>query len=210
MRVTIVFLFTFFFASLLFAQEEETLLGNNDFTFGGYGGTTFGMGYFSGGFVPMSGGYGAFLIGHTFAIGGKGNSTVVGVETDYIETRYADAFTVEYQFSYGGVLLEYIHNWREVIHITGAVVIGAGSVSFFPPDKYKTLGYEPDYKNDAVFVFEPSFAIQVNIVKWMRSSIGASYRFVSGTEENILPNYKLDESELMGPSVYVSFDWGLY
>ncbi len=131
--------------------EQKTLV-SGDVDHGGFGGTVVKFSQIDGEFAVFAGGYGGWLINHTFMIGAGG----------YGLTNREPELTM----GYGGVILEYIAPSNNLIHFFGNVLIGAGS---------EGQGAEQEF-----FVVEPAVHLELNVTKNVRVGMGGSYRYISG------------------------------
>ncbi|MPM70022.1 hypothetical protein SDC9_116973 [bioreactor metagenome] len=190
-----------------FAQEENnneirTLLGSKPHSNGGY----IGLG---GGYTQISGKdaftttfRGAWIIDHGFAIGvagtGFSNDLYVGHESG---SNYSSM-----QGGYGGLLLQPIIFPKFPVHVSFPVLLGVGgaaSVTTFynePYDPYWDMHDEAFY-----FIAEPAAEVELNLVKWIRLSMGVSYRLTSPLN---LSGY--GDHDLQGLSGNVTLSFGKF
>lgn len=193
------------FSGLSFSQEETLLSGKIEN--GGYGAPVVKFSRVKNNFALFVGGYGGWLINHTFLIGGGGYGLVNKIKGEqsaqYIYGYWDD---VKIQFGYGGLYLEYIGNSNELIHYSISTLIGAGGVSYgvYNSNLYY-LNTDWTRNNSSVFVLEPGINAELNVAKFFRINIGASYRFVNGVDLVGLTN-----SDLSGPSAGIAFKFGLF
>jgi hypothetical protein len=178
----------------LFAQEET--LVNDHFHAGGYGGPVWKIGLINGQVSLFSGGRGAWIINHTIAIGGGGYSTFMDVDIDGFSDNDKPLFLGLY---YGGFGMEYIWNSDKVIHWTIHTLIGAGSA------KLKEHAPDVTLQSERFYLVEPSFNIDVNITKWFRFGVGASYRLTFGLEMD-----EISSSDLSGPGGQIILKFGYF
>jgi hypothetical protein len=83
-------------------------------------------------------------------------------------------------FSYGGLILEYVNNPNKLTHFTGSVLMGAGSVSYSGGVYGFPEGVNWYRENSTYFIVEPSLGIDVNLIKYLRMGVGVSYRLAVG------------------------------
>ncbi|RPH38121.1 hypothetical protein EHM92_00845, partial [bacterium] len=107
-RTVIVSLLLLFIAGIARAQEEETLLGGG-FESGGYGGPVVKFTNVKGEFAVMAGGYGGWLINHSFMLGGGGYGLVTHHYLDVPAGLFlGNPPAGRMEFNYGGGILEFI------------------------------------------------------------------------------------------------------
>jgi hypothetical protein len=187
-------------------EEFTTIFGKNDgrIDYGGWGGLTFGYTQLQGYDTYLMGARGGWLIDHHFTIGLAG----IGFISDH---NYNNILPIEdYPYNpkvnlaggYGGLFLEAILFPNYPVHINIPVIIGGGGVTYvLTQDYYNDPYYNNDYyydgssiDSDAFFVFEPGLEIELNVIKFMRFSIGGSYRYTSqidliNTSSNMLRSF---------------------
>ena len=186
----IVFLLTF----SLFAQEE-TLVGDH-FHSGGYGGPVWKVGLVNGQIGMLSGGRGGWIINHTIAIGGGGYNTIMDVETDGVSENDK---TLYLRMEYGGFEIEYIRNSDKVVHWTIHMMIGGGMARLKEHDPNNSI------ESERFYLIEPSFNVDVNITKWFRVGVGATYRLALGLDMN-----EISSSDISGPSGQIILKFGSF
>lgn len=97
---------------------------------------------------------------------------------------------------YGGLIIEPVLFDHKVLHVTFPVIIGGGSANWIAKDKsWDDDDEEWDDKileTDSYFVLEPGINAEVNLLKFMRLGIGASYRYTSGFDIEKTSSHYLD------------------
>lgn len=146
---------------------------------------------------------------YSVGLGGYGLTTTHTVNLlDYAEINDAAA---RLGFGYGGVVLEYIVFGNKVMHFTIPVLIGGGGVSL-----YKDISVADDnvywddfksYESSGFFVIEPGFNVEINLTKFMRLDVGASYRMVKFSEMNYLDD---SDAKLSNFGVNASLKFGIF
>lgn len=183
--------------------EIQTLFGRNKVNNGGYGG--FGAGYtlIDDKDALISSGRGAWIIGHSLALGFSGTGFINSFHYD----PYVDA-DVNLTGGYGGFLIEPIIFGRFPVHLSLPIVAGFGGIAYTQtqwtdaPWGYQNSWIE-DY--DSYLIFEPGVEIELNILKFFRMAIGLTYRMTS--DINLL-NTAPDVLE--GVSGGISFKFGKF
>jgi len=194
-----IFIFLLLMNGGIIAQEETLIDGKVEI--GGFGGPVVKFTSVNNEFAVMVGGYGGWLINHSFMIGGGGygltNNITPGLEAKRI---YGDDTRIT--FGYGGLVLEYIGNSNKLVHYSISTLIGGGGIMYGK----KMNGYNWDERvNYAVFVAEANLAAELNVTTFFRINAGIGYRFVSDTEIVGLKN-----SDLSAPSINLTFKFGKF
>lgn len=195
-KLLVVFLFVL--GTVLYAQEE-TLLGDEEVSHGGFGGPVVKFTTIKDKFGVLVGGRGGWIINHSFVIGGGGYGLVNEIEG----TRLYAGEKMLLNFGYGGFEMEYIMNWDKIAHGSVYLLIGGGGVNH-------RRSWEDDWdwdnkETDAFFVLEPAVNLEVNMTSFFRFGVGASYRFVSGINEN-----NLEDNDFSGPSATLTLKFGKF
>ena len=192
-----------FAAGTVQAQEEETLLSGG-LESGGYGAPVVKFTNFKGEFAVMAGGYGGWLINHSFLLGGGGYglATQHHLASSSGSEIFPDNGRIE--FGYGGGILEYIFSPKAVIHSTISLLIGGGAVSVGQHWEDYT-NWMHGYQADGVFVLEPSLNVELNVTTFFRVNAGGSYRYVSGVSTAGLTN-----ADLSGASINLALKFGSF
>lgn len=180
--------------SLTTFAQEETLFGDRYIEHGGFGGPAVKFTSINDEFGVLVGGRGGWIINHALVIGGGGYGLVNEVEmglNEQGERQYLN-------FGYGGFEMEYIISSDDLMHFTFQALIGAGGVSLRTGD-FEDFGND----TDGFFIAEPSIGLEMNILRFLRLHVGASYRFVNGVK-----SFGLKDSELSGPSASFTMKFG--
>jgi hypothetical protein len=200
-----IIVFTFLIVAPALSQEE-TLLGSGDVDHGGYGALVLKMTSVNDKTGLLVGARGGWIIDHTFCLGVAGYGLATNVEANTV-----GAFGQGYvNLGYGGVDLEFIANSDRLVHFSIHTLIGAGAVGFrssWGDDVWNDLHFDEDWyeMHDTFFVIEPGVNVDLNITPWFRTSIGASYRYVSGVQSEAS-----SDSGLRGASGMISFRFGSF
>ncbi len=194
MKRCFVILFSLFTSISLLAQEETLI--DDGFHSGGYGGPVWKIGWVNGHLGLFSGGRGGWIINHTFVLGGGGYSQLLDVKTDQFSTEGKPLYL---NVGYGGFEMEYIHESDKLIHWTVHAMIGSGYA------KLKEHNPNEAVKTDNIYMFEPSFNVDVNVSQWFRIGLGLSYRLAMDVD---LPG--ITSSDVGGPSGLVILKFGSF
>jgi hypothetical protein len=208
-----------------FAQEEpkdemKTLFTGNKLKFSGgfinpeLKGTIINPGDGKDGYGFLMGGRLGFIFNDKFSIGLGGYGLVTNHTTTYgeiVDDDYNAAALIG--FGYGGLVFEYTLFGNKMIHFTIPVLVGGGGASLYKDvvideeewtweqwsDQFNT------YESSGFFVVEPGVNLEVNITKFMRFDLGASYRMIQFTEMDYLT-----DSDLSNLAVNASLKFGLF
>ncbi len=182
------------FMAVSASAQEETLL-DTEIESGGFGAPVVKLTQINDEVGILAGVRGGWIINRRLSIGAGGyglaNSIDAGVTTPD---------TLELEFGYGGLELEFIGFSDRLFHYTFTALIGGGSVSF-----RDTEGNESDIKSDAFFVAEPTANVVLNVTSFFRIALGAGYRLVWDVDT---PG--LTQEELGGPTATLTFKFGQF
>ncbi len=184
-----------------FAQEqrpEQEVLVSGEVEHGGYGGPEMRFTTIRGDGAVFVGGRGGWVINHAFVIGGAGYGMVTRAAAPDIAFP---GVRHDMTFGYGGPFIEAIVLPHRVWHVSVASLFGVGGISYV--DNAAQNGITRD--STAVFVWEPSATLEINVFKFMRVDFGASYRLVRGAD---LPG--LTNSDMSGFSGLLAFKFGKF
>jgi hypothetical protein len=174
----------------LFAQDDEsaqTLFGRDKGTTGWY--------------IEFPNSYGQFdnspLVAPGFGFGViADNQLAIGFRAQGL-TRGDDELFFDYAYGgegaymeggYAGLLVEPKLSGRQPFHLTFPMLFAIGGASYtssalFPEWDEDELDYHRKVLDtDAFLVFEPGVQMEVNVFRFMRFAVGASYRCTKGVE----------------------------
>ncbi|HEX2866894.1 MAG TPA: hypothetical protein VHO03_07615 [Ignavibacteriales bacterium] len=186
----------FFLPICIYAQRETVFEGDIDN--GGFGGPVVKFTQVKGNFGVIVGGYGGWLINHQFLLGGGGFGLANDILADEQVTNiFGYTERPKLNFGYGGLVLEYYHDPMKLIHWSASLLVGGGGISYregFFMDMEHSL---QDITPDAFFVLEPGISGELNVAKFFKIGLGASYRWVSGVnmvgiKNSDLGNYSIN------------------
>jgi hypothetical protein len=177
---------------------EETLIGG-DIESGGYGAVVVKYGTIDERDAVFVGGQGGWIVNHSLVIGGAGYGLANSLRAEGTDCLYLG-------FGYGGLMLEYIVSPQKLYHLSLLCVVGGGGITYY--DKKDCWGWDDcgcQYDTDAFFVAEPAVNLMLNLHRYVRVGVGASYRYVDGA------NYRgLESSDLSGPTAQVMVKFGVF
>jgi hypothetical protein len=192
--------------SLLLASsssgQEQTLFNDNSLESGGYGALVWKSTSINDHYGTLLGVRGGWIINHTIALGAAVYSLANNIKADV-----AGPFGQDYiNLTFGGLDAEYILNSDDVVHWSFHSLIGAGGVGFRRAwQKDWDRHSNEDHDMRGFFIVEPGVNLDVNITSWFRTSLGASYRFVSGADSPAATN-----SDLRGVSGMLTLRFGRF
>ncbi|MFK7947495.1 MAG: hypothetical protein AB8G11_07895 [Saprospiraceae bacterium] len=147
-----------------FGQKDETLFNKLKFT-GAWGGSTFHYAQVGEGYTTLSGGYGGLEFRKDIFIGfGSYNS---------VSDFFSDNTSNRYNMNYSGLLLGYSPKAHKTLHLQTNLMLGNGNI------RNVEIG-----ENDNFVFVQPYLGVELNVVRWMRVSVGGGYRAVF---DNSLP-----------------------
>ena len=221
MKKTIIIILTIFLASgLLLAQEEEqttekkrrrdyqdsemrTLFGRQRSN-GGYGAFWMGYSTIDNKHALQFGGRGSWVIQHSFALGFGGTGFINEYHYDIVLDK--DVFLAG---GYGGIYLEPILFPSFPVHLSFPILLGAGGISYVSHNDVQwDSNYIEDY--DAFLIVEPGIDIELNLTRFMRVGLGATYRYPTSFDVGQTPVGNVDAESLRGMTYNVTFKFGKF
>ncbi len=142
----------------------------------------------------MTGGRGAWIINHMLTVGGGGYALTNDIEVtdDFMDSD------PKLLFEYGGFELGLILASDKMMHFSVNSLIGTGRIGYRSGDRDESV-------NEKFFIVEPSANLILNMVKWFRIGLGASYRYVNGVED-----FTIKDAELSGLAAVITFKFGSF
>ncbi len=175
---------------------QETLL-QGDVRNGGFGGPVVKFTQIDDRFGVLVGGRGGWIINGSFVIGGGGYGLANLDDFEHLTNTAGDRGRLA--MGYGGLELTYVLRPDQLVHFTLGALIGAGGVVWNP------LGQSGDQEDDAFFVTEPELAVVLNVTRYFRVALGASYRFARGVEL-----FDLRDGDISGVAGVVTLKFGKF
>jgi hypothetical protein len=123
----------------------------------------------------LFGGGGGLIFNNTFSFGGK----IYLLLNQYYSPANIQFPNESMEMVYGGMYLEKIFFWRNLIHFSVGSLFGAGVIALNDRSKIISLN-ENEY--DLFFVIEPDITLIMNLTRNLHLRLGAGYRFISGIE----------------------------
>ncbi|MCK7553908.1 outer membrane beta-barrel protein [Chitinophaga sedimenti] len=188
-----------------FAQEQmETLAkpkSGNKIRVGGYGAPTVHFTPFADKFAVMTGGNAGVMLNSKIMLGAGAYALVNDIEAP--RTNIDDP-TRYWNMWYTGFVAEYTFNSNKLLHWGAGALIGGGMVG-------KNTRWKPDTENhtwvdeSSFFAAEPYANLEINIAKFLRVGVGASYRFIRGSNT---PG--ISDGDMSGPAAHVTIKAGRF
>jgi hypothetical protein len=174
--------------SALFAQREETIIGEQGLGFSGaWGGWSYNMGQFDKNFSSYNGGLWALEFGKKFYIG--------GLHYNINNQRLDNANS--FWLRSNSLLLGYTPSAYRPIHPNLSLGIGSGK-----------LGITGE-QEDRVFMLQPAVGIEANLTRWCHLDVQAGYRAVMDSDFS-----KYTDKSFSGfygqVNLKFGFSWGRY
>jgi hypothetical protein len=185
--------------------EYQTIFGNKEgkVSHGGYAAITTSYSQVAGKDIFGIGGRAGWLIDHHVTIGIMGQGFVNSIYVDtYDFPTYPDEDPIDGLYlvgGYGGLFVEPIIAPNFPVHVAFPILIGGGAAAwnyytwydYGWKDGYYYDHYDP-YDYDGFFVLQPGVEIELNLAKFMRASVGASYRYVADLQLDGTPKDALN------------------
>jgi hypothetical protein len=141
------------------------------------------------------------ILNHNWTVGLQAQGVANSYYLDY--PNIIDSTDASLVGGYGGFLIQYTLLPKSVVHVTFPVMIGGGYMGYL-------TGYGEAWENnynywdnnheilayDVFFFVEPGVQAEVNLVKFMRLAIGASYRYspnfnLMNTDKNLMNGFNI-------------------
>jgi hypothetical protein len=183
-------------------KEIKTLLGRDN-PGGGYASFTTGYSQIDGRHALLFGGRFSWIASHIVGIG-------LGATGFINEFHYEPSLDREVFLTggYGGLYIEPILLHRWPVHLSFPVLFGAGGLSFISKDGALNQNLIEDSKG--FLLIEPSAEVELNVTKFFRLAIGASYRFPTNFDLGTQDSYSIDVESLRSVSYMVTFKFGKF
>lgn len=184
-------------------DEIRTLFGRRRSN-GGYGAIWMGYSAIDQKNALQFGARGSWVIQHSFAIGFGGTGFLN--EYHYDVNLDQDVFLTG---GYGGLYLEPILFPKSPVHLAFPVLIGVGGVSFVSyNDEFWDSNFVEDY--EGFIIVEPGVDIELNLTRFMRLGMGATYRLPAAFEFANNPNTAAYARALKGFTYNLTFKFGSF
>ena len=201
MKRTIIAVSIVLLAAMNVFPQQKTLISGDDLTLGGYFSPVVKFSSVHDDLGVFVGARGGLIVNHSFVIGFGGYGLA-----SYVEALNRGPLGERYmEMGYGGLDIEYIINPNDLVHFSVGTLIGAGGILFNDRSRGSEYWDERDRDADAFFIAEPTVNVDLNVTTFLKTSLGASYRLVSGLKSDVSNN-----AELSGFSVMLSIRVGKF
>lgn len=139
---------------------------------------------------------------HKFTLGLGGYGLVNNSNFNTTSALYPNA---RIGMGYGGLAMEYTFFSNQKIHFSIPVIVGAAGIYVYEDDGDYFNNEWNEIENSAAFVVEPGVNVELNLFKFFRIDLGASYRLISQTDL-----YFLTDEDLSDFTVNVAFKFGFF
>jgi hypothetical protein len=179
------------------ALSAQETLADGDLRHGGFGAPVVKFTEIDSRFGVLVGGRGGWIINGSVVIGGGGYGLANGANFEHVMNGAGDPGRLE--MGYGGLEMGYVHRPDELVHLSLGLLIGAGGVVWNPD------GQSGNQADDAFFVAEPELDVVLNVTRFFRVALGASYRLTQGVQL-----FDLGDADLSGLAGLVALKFGSF
>lgn len=183
-------------------KEIKTLLGRNR-AGGGYGAFSTGYSVIDNNHAVLFGGRFGWIASHSLGVG-------IGATGFINEFHYEPSLDREVFLAggYGGLYLEPILLPRSPVHLSFPVLLGVGGISYV--SKESDLNNNLIEDSEAFLLVEPGAELELNLTKFFRVAIGATYRFPTAFDVGLSGTPTASAESLEGLSYMVTFKFGKF
>lgn len=183
-------------------RDIRTLLGH-DRSGGGYASLTTGYTTIDDKHAVLFGGRFSWIASHSVGVGFGATGFIN--EFHYEPALQRDVFLTG---GYGGLYIEPILLPRSPVHMSFPVLVGAGGISFISRDR----GFNDNFIEDskAFLIIEPSAEMELNLTKFFRLAVGATYRLPTKFDVGLPGEYSIDVESLKTISYTISLKFGKF
>ncbi len=164
-------------ASSVQSNEIRTVFGSKNKSNGFYVGMDFGYTQIDRLDAFIGGARFAWIVNQGVAVGLAGRG--------FVSQSYGDLLTYNlnhsYAGGYGGLLVEPILMPKAPVHLAIPIILGCGGIShisYYAPDISTADPYYSSHDSEFFLVAEPGLELEINAVKWIRITVGSSYKFI--------------------------------
>jgi hypothetical protein len=184
------------------SKEIKTLLGRNK-AGGGYCAFTAGYSVIDEKQAVLFGGRFAWIASHSIGFG-------MGATGFINEFHYEPSIDREVFLAggYGGLYVEPILMPRSPVHLSFPVLFGAGGISYV--SKESDLNNNLIEDSEAFLIIEPAAELELNLTRFFRFAIGASYRFPTSFDVGLSGTPTASTESIKGMSFMVTFKFGKF
>jgi hypothetical protein len=182
----------------------KTIIGTKKFMAGGYGAPVFKITQLGNNDIAYFAGLRTgFIMNHYFSLGAAANILFNPLDRSRIGAYNYTGTNSVVNMGYGGLLLEYYIFPKSVVHISIGVLIGGGAIAFQDGNYWRNEKFNPNAAY-GFFAVEPEINVFVNITRFFRIGVGATYRYVNGIKD---ANIKDATFSGFGGHLMLQFGW---
>jgi hypothetical protein len=183
-------------------KEIKTLLGR-DKAGGAYSAFTTGYSVIDDKHAVLFGGRFGWIAGHSLGIG-------IGATGFINEFHYEPSLDREVFLAggYGGLYIEPILLPRSPVHLSFPILFGAGGISYVSKESDMNNNLIED--SEAFLIIEPAAELELNLTKFFRFALGASYRFPTSFDVGLAGSPKASAESIKGMSFTATFKFGKF
>ena len=183
-------------------KELKTLLGK-DRAGGGYGAFSFGYSVIDDKHAVLFGGRFGWIASHSVGIG-------IGATGFINEFHYEQAIDRDVFLTggYGGLYIEPIIFPRLPVHISLPVLFGGGGISYISKESNLNNNFIED--SEAFLIIEPGAEIELNLTRFFRLAIGATYRLPTSFDVGLSGSPTASAESIKGLSYILTFKFGKF
>ena len=184
------------------SKEIKTILGRNK-AGGGYGSFTMGYSVIDYQHAVLIGGRLAWVASHYVGIGFGGTGFIN--EYHYEPSIDKEVFVTG---GYGGLYIEPILFPRLPLHFSFPTLFGAGGISYITKDQDINNSFIED--SEAFLLIEPAAEVELNLTRFFRLALGATYRFPTSFRVGTIDSQVVDAGSLKGLSYTITLKFGKF
>jgi hypothetical protein len=184
------------------SKEIKTILGRNR-SGGAYCAFTAGYSEINHNQALLLGGRFGWLASHSIGIG-------LGATGFINEFHYEPSIerNVFLAGGYGGLYIEPIFLPRFPVHLSFPILLGAGGISYVSKENEQNNNFIED--SQAFLLIEPAAELELNLTKFFRFAVGASYRYPTPFNVGLEGSPIANAASLNGMSYTVSLKFGKF
>jgi hypothetical protein len=184
------------------SKEIKTLMGRNR-SGGGYGAFTGGYSVIDNKHAVLFGGRFGWLAGHSMGVGFGATGFINEFHFEPLLNR-----NVFLAGGYGGLYIEPILFPRSPVHMSFPVLLGAGGISYVSDDRSFNNNIIED--SEAFLLIEPGAEVELNLTRFFRIAIGATYRFPTAFDVGLTGTPTASAKSIEGVSYTLSLKFGKF
>jgi len=184
-------------------KEIKTLLGRNRGGGGGYCAFTGGYSLIDDEQAVLFGARFGWMAGHSMGVG-------IGATGFINEYHYEPSLdrNVFLAGGYGGLYIEPILFPRSPVHLSFPILLGGGGISYVSDDPSFNDNIIED--SEAFLLIEPGAEVELNLTRFFRLSIGATYRLPTAFDVGLNGTPTASAESIKGLSYTVSLKFGKF